>query len=348
MTSRADGTERPLVSVLMAVYNAQDTLEEAVQSILAQTFRDFELIIVDDACTDGTSALLHQAAERDRRIVLLNNERNLGLIESLNKALARARGEYIARMDADDVSERTRLARQVAFLSSHPEIGLLGTGYERLYDDGSRTQHQPPVAHTAIRWHLLFDNVWPHPAVVFRAALLGPGEGYGDFRHAEDYELWVRLSGRAQTATLPAALITIRTRGQVGISVMHRTAMDAMMRRICGLELTALVDGVGPLPPDEVDALRRLHTVARATASDLRLVPRMLSLFDKFTRTQGIDEAAVPGVRRAWIRRLWRRALAAGWFRELWRSGFISAVARHDPTGLLPWAGHRTPARPRY
>src|SRR6476646_1873373 len=118
--------EGPPISVVMAVYNSEQTAPESIESILQQTFSDFEFIIVDDGSTDSTGEILHAYARLDNRIKLYTQE-NLGLIASLNRHCRLAKGRYIARMDADDVSSPDRFEKQFGFLEAHPEIGVLGT-----------------------------------------------------------------------------------------------------------------------------------------------------------------------------------------------------------------------------
>jgi glycosyltransferase involved in cell wall biosynthesis len=114
-----------MVSVIMPVFNAKLYLSEAVESILSQTFADFELITIDDCSTDGSLEILKSFAEKDKRVLVLDNERNLGVTPTLNRGLATANGELIARMDADDISLPERLEKQAAFLKAHPEVGLV-------------------------------------------------------------------------------------------------------------------------------------------------------------------------------------------------------------------------------
>lgn len=129
----------PSVSVVTAVYDGAAYVRKALDSILNQTFSDFEFIVVDDGSRDRTWDLLEETRCSDARIVLFRNAKNEGLLAALNRGVAHARGEYLARMDADDISDLTRLQKQVACLRRHPEVDLLGTGYERRYSDGRTT-----------------------------------------------------------------------------------------------------------------------------------------------------------------------------------------------------------------
>ena len=124
------------VSVLMCVYNRETYLQQAIDSILAQTFRDFEFVIVNDGSIDNSWQILNEYSEKDSRIVLIDNKKNIGLEKSLNKGLAATKGEYVARQDADDISLPNRLQLQVDYLENHPEIGALGSSIEFINSQG--------------------------------------------------------------------------------------------------------------------------------------------------------------------------------------------------------------------
>ena len=177
----------------MPVYNGEACLRESLESILGQTLDDFELVVVDDGSTDSTWSILRQYAGRDGRVILDRHERNLGIVAALNRGLSLARGRYIARQDADDVSLPVRLSAQTEFLESHREVGLLGSFYYRLFANGERVLRRPPEEDTLIRWRLLFGNVWCHASIMLRrSTLLELDEPrYRDFPHAEDYDLWL-------------------------------------------------------------------------------------------------------------------------------------------------------------
>ncbi len=201
-------TAGPAVSVLMAVYDGERYLRQAVESILRQTFSDFEFLAVDDGSTDGTADILR--SYRDPRFRLFRNPRNLGLAACLNRGIDEARGRYIARMDADDISLPERLARQVVFLDEHPEIGACGAWY-RVF--GERDQEiRLPTDADEIKCRLFFYNVLAHPAVVlrteaFREAGLRYDVSYGT---SQDYDLWVRASRRFPLANVGEFLLLFR------------------------------------------------------------------------------------------------------------------------------------------
>lgn len=183
----------PSLSVLFCVYNGERYLNEAVQSILAQTFSDFEMVVVDDGSTDATPKILDSFD--DSRIVRLRNETNRGLVASLNIAIALAHGKYLVRMDADDLSLPDRFKHQWDYMELHPEVGVLGCWMEQIHEaSGYREILKAPAEHHLIRWKMPFETVVFHATVMMRRDLVVSEGGYDErFLHIEDTELWSRL-----------------------------------------------------------------------------------------------------------------------------------------------------------
>jgi len=201
----------PPLSVVMPVYNAGAVVREAIESILKQTFGDFEFIVVDDGSTDDSAEILREYASRDDRIRLYTQE-NHGLIASLNRYCRLANGRYIARMDADDISLPTRLEKQFRFLEDHPEIGVLGTWIQDIDERGIPGTAWPvPSDPAVIQWFLMFGNCIAHASVMMRREVL---ERAGYYRpnalHVEDYDLWIRVSEFTSVAILPEVLLYYR------------------------------------------------------------------------------------------------------------------------------------------
>jgi glycosyltransferase involved in cell wall biosynthesis len=192
----------------MGVYNAGRYVGEAIGSIVEQTFPDFEFIIVDDASTDSTSEVLHSSG--DERIVLVENDENIGLTRSLNRGLQLARGEYIFRLDADDVSLPQRLQRQVAFLDEHPEVGLVGCAAEYI-DHGGDTLGVQRVHRDPIKDLLTQHNWFNHSATAFRRKCLNRVGLYREvFRYAQDHDLWLRIAEKYDVACMEEPLVKVR------------------------------------------------------------------------------------------------------------------------------------------
>src|SRR6185436_2392424 len=195
-----------LVSVLLSAYNAAGTLAAAVESIRAQTLRDWELIVVDDGSTDGTRSLL--AKINDPRLRVIHNDSNRGLAASLNEAFRASRAELIARMDADDVALPYRLERQVAFLREHPDVDVLGGAAFFIGNDVITTRRE---RHEVMARRAFTENPFIHPAVMMRRRVLEELGGYDEsLRRAQDYDLWLRGVNRFRYHNLTEPLIRYR------------------------------------------------------------------------------------------------------------------------------------------
>ena len=205
----------PKVTVLMPVYNGEAFLRQAMESVLRQTFADFELLVIDDGSSDSTVDIV--TSYPDLRIRLVQNGKNLGLIETLNRGIELARGEYILRMDCDDVCLPERLQRQMDFLERNPGVGVCGVWYLEFGGKGHKTTCCAPD-HDSIRCGTLFNPVVGHPTVLLRRSmLLEHGLRYDPaFLHAEDYQLWVRAINDCRFANIPEVLLEYRVHpGQV-------------------------------------------------------------------------------------------------------------------------------------
>jgi glycosyltransferase involved in cell wall biosynthesis len=205
--------QKPRVTVLMSVYNGERFLAEALESILAQTWTDFEFLIINDGSTDRSRKII--LSYGDPRIRLLDNPTNIGLTKSLNRGLELARGDMIARQDADDLSHPARLSKQVAFLEEHPEVALLGTRAS-LIDAWGR--YLPDLltrrATTAngIKWQLMVYTPFVHTSVMFRREIVWTKLGgyKEDFKRRQDYEFWSRIAAAHAVANLPENLVKSR------------------------------------------------------------------------------------------------------------------------------------------
>ncbi len=274
----------PHVSVAMSVFNGERFLGQAIESVLAQTFADFEFLILDDGSRDGTRQIIESYAARDSRIRRLFRE-NRGLVASLNELLAQAQAPLIARMDADDICMPERFARQIAFLADHPDHGVVGTWAEDIDEHDQpyplKVPHHP-ASHEGFldaieRGHPLLC----HPAVMFRKDLvLGVGGYHRAFRHCEDLDLWLRLASITKLCSLPERLIRYRHYAQQ-VSSRHATeqqigaavALLAYRERQAGRpDPTAAIDRLPPI--DELDALFGRDGVARAVRA--RVAPGLL------------------------------------------------------------------------
>ncbi len=236
----------PVISVVMAVHNGERFLAEAVESILSQSFRDFEFLIVDDGSTDNSRAILQTYAERDSRI-RLTSQSNQGLTKSLNIALQAALGEFIARFDADDVSLPQRLEQQVIALQSDPTLVLVGSEVELISDDGHHLGVRGHATdHREIRKRLLLGDggALTHPAVMMRQSSVKAINGYDEsFPVGQDLDLFLRLSEIGKVRNLPDTLLLWRqhsssinnTRSGLWMQ-MKRQAIEKTIKRVGAAE----------------------------------------------------------------------------------------------------------------
>lgn len=205
---------KPMVTVLMSVYNGEKFLKEAIESILNQTFTDFEFLIINDGSTDNSVEIIE--LYNDPRIRLVNNEKNLKLIASLNKGISLARGKYIARMDCDDVSMSERLEKEVEFLESHLDYGLVGTYYTVIDGEGKEQYNVSyPSSNELIKLFLSLNCPLAHGSIMgrielFKQNLYGSKESYA----VEDYELWTRMAKMTKIHNIPEYLFRYRIYGE--------------------------------------------------------------------------------------------------------------------------------------
>ena len=206
--------EVPKVSVLLAVRNGEKYLESAIRSVMDQTLRDLEIVVIDDCSDDDTPSILSRLAAEDPRLRVKRLAKNLRLPGALNHGLELVHGEYVARMDADDLCEPDRLERQVAFLQSHPEITLAGCSTHHIDGNGLifKTSIRAQDSYAA-RWMCRFIMPFRHPTFLFRRQEMT--ERYNEaFSVSEDYDILARLSSRKQIACMPDVLLRYREHGE--------------------------------------------------------------------------------------------------------------------------------------
>ncbi|MFM6983494.1 MAG: glycosyltransferase family 2 protein [Chitinophagaceae bacterium] len=197
----------PAISVILPVYNAASFLNEAIDSLLSQTFTDFELLIYDDGSTDNSRSIID--TYQDSRIVRHYSDTNEGLIAVLNKGLSEAKGKYIARMDADDICLPSRFKLQFEFMESHPELGISGTQLKLIHNNEPLTR---PTTDSALRWWFFRGSPFAHPSVILRTSLIR--EHQLSFNRkayvAEDYDLWWKMAFFCKMANLSEVLVLYR------------------------------------------------------------------------------------------------------------------------------------------
>ncbi|HTT17815.1 MAG TPA: glycosyltransferase [Candidatus Sulfotelmatobacter sp.] len=216
------------LSVVMSVFNGERFLREAVESVLAQSFGDFEFIIINDGSSDDSAAILELYQSMDSRVIVHHQE-NRGLIDSLNRGCSLAQGTYIARMDADDISLRGRFASQLEFMDANPQVAVVGGAVEFIDETGKALRVAGrPLLHSEIQ-KVIFDCgfMW-HPTVVMRKEAWARVGGYRQIPHAEDFDLWLRIAEHFQLGNLPQVLLKYRLHaGQVSVAHCKKQALAA-------------------------------------------------------------------------------------------------------------------------
>lgn len=199
----------PQVTILIPTYNCDKFLLECLGSVLRQNYTDFEILIIDDGSTDGTETLIRSLGHP--KIRYYKNRRNLGIVASLNKGLRLAKGEYISRMDADDLMIGNRLEEQIKFLEHNKEYGLVGGSYQIM--DGNGTYHETVHARTDpdfLSLALIFRNQFHHAAITMRTEIARKLKYSSKFNYCEDHELWIRFAEISKVANLPGIHLSYR------------------------------------------------------------------------------------------------------------------------------------------
>ncbi len=303
----------PIVSVVLAVRDGERFLVSAIRSVLRQTVRDLELIVVDDGSRDATPEIL--AAVDDPRLVVLRSDASQGLASSLNRALDHASGRYVARMDADDVALPHRLERQLGRLGSSPQVGIVGAGVLELDPAGRLGRlHVHPAGTAATRWQALFGTPFFHPTVVVdRTVLDSHGLRYDGAYDAgdastEDYDLWARLLVVAEGDNIPDALLLYRRhRGQA--SERRQEHQRELRRRIALREIGAAAPD---LSADEAELAWLLGDAQPLPGSLVeQAAGAYLELLERFSRRYERDASELRGARQIAARSILRASSAA-------------------------------------
>lgn len=231
----------PKVSVVLPVHNGARHVRRAIQSILGQAAQDFEFILIDDGSTDETPQILGEF--EDARIVRTRFPRNHGLVAALNHGLAEARGEYIMRQDADDISLPERLGRQSEFLDRHPEVTVVGSNAIQIDEQEVENGILEMPRGLELRWHALFQNPFVHSAVMFRRDAVQRAGGYSAeprAQYVEDYDLWLRLMWQRDIlANLSEPLVKFRLNPK-GVSAENEKVQGENFRRLVNTNLNRL------------------------------------------------------------------------------------------------------------
>lgn len=250
---------KPSISVIMAVYNTKESyLKEAIESILQQTFTDFEFIIICDCPTDNSTAIVRSYASSDKRIFVIENNQNIGLTKSLNKGIRVSRGQYLARMDADDIAMSERLKIQYQFMESHPDVIVLGSRVKTTDNNRIAVSTFLPDQ-DVLRIRMLFANCGvPHPTAFLRKSFLIKEHLLYDenYPKSQDYKLWIDILERnGQMVLLHEVLLMYRIHDKQISEIEGKTKYPYSLSIACD-NLTKLL---GSLTSNEIDLVRTIR-----------------------------------------------------------------------------------------
>lgn len=314
---------QPTVSVVLPLYNCTAYVGEAIESILAQTYADFELIVIDDGSTDETPRIAQ--GYRDSRLRFYA-QANHGLAATLNRGIGLASGRYIARQDQDDVSRPERFRRQVAFLEAHPQCALVGTWADIWTGRApSGRVHRHPSDNAALQYELLLDNPFVHSSVMLRKEALDAVGGYSTDRERqppEDFELWSRIARKYEVANIPEVLHIYREVAG-SMSRANDSPFVNHLVTICA-ENIAWASGTEASNPHVVNIAALAHSAARRIEGE----PDFEAMTDIFGRAvarvagEGREASALRAAARIKALRARYREIryGQGWRRHLFRA----------------------------
>ncbi len=265
---------RKPITVLMPVYNGEKFLREAIESVLNQTYEDFEFLIINDASTDSSRDII--GSYDDPRIRLIDNEKNMGVTASLNKGLKLAQGTYIARMDADDISLPQRLEKQLACIAEHKNTGLVTSWYDIINDRGETVStHRPDFEYEDIYYTLTFYNCLGHSTAFYDSKLVLKLGGYPSYKRAQDYALWFKLSRAARVEIIKEVLVKWRKQ-ETNISQRFRAEQDNFAYKTSSKNITELLSR-----PAGEECLRALWNYEYLATMDMETIKKtLLTLFE--------------------------------------------------------------------
>lgn len=221
----------PFLSVVMSVYNGEKYLSESIESILNQTYRNFEFIIINDGSTDNTGKIIEEYARKDNRVISVDQE-NMGLTRSLNRGIKIAIGDYIARQDSDDVSLPHRFESQIDFFRQNPGLVLCGTWFEEINENQGSVIRKYPLDDKILRQYVKYVNYFCHPSVMFSKKIFKAVGGYDEsFSSGQDFELWIRMAKEGKISNLPMVLVKKRIGFSNTISWLNRKQKISMARK---------------------------------------------------------------------------------------------------------------------
>lgn len=266
------------ISIVMPAYNASRYIGEAIDSVLAQTYKDFELVIVNDGSTDNTVDIIN--SYRDPRIRLIHNPKNMGIVATLNNGIKEARAKYIARLDADDVAMPQRLELQLNYLKAHPDVELLGSWGKTFVEDTNDCKDLI-INNNDLAFNLLFFNPIIHSSVVFKKATI-MREGMYRQNYAEDFDLWSRMLHKYKMHILEESLVFYRLTDVSLCRVVYKTECDLDAQRIAMRNIRYYMGEDYDIPENILDMLTNRLSTIRNT-QDVSLMKESIAYYDDIT-----------------------------------------------------------------
>lgn len=309
-------TSSPIkATVLLPVYNAGKYLTEAISSILNQSYQNFELLIINDASTDQSEKIIQSFS--DNRIRLINNEKNLGLAQTLNRGLQLSKGEYIVRMDQDDINLEKRIKTQIDYLENHPDVSVLGCG-ARMVGPNLEFIREPKRPQTNIqnKWKLLFGTTILHPSAVFRKEIILKHGGYSQqYPHCEEFDLWSRLYDFVDFHQIPQVLVFLR-KHNTNSGVIYK---DISTENFIEISVTNIMK-LPPLNHKREDVLRFVkwnRGVAENLINNKEICKILFSIYFAFVKKNKISKSDLSWVTNNFISMLTPALFKIGLFTQV-------------------------------
>ncbi len=338
----------PNVTVYMPVLNGAKYIRKAIDSILGQSYRDFEFIIIDDGSNDDTASVIQKY--RDPRIKLICNKRNIGTAAASNKAMALARGRFVVRMDCDDISLKDRLVTQVAFMEKNPEVAVCGAWIKTF--GGTRTIMKYPTKHEEIRAQLLFDSSIANPSTIIRKNIfLDNGLNFKEtYKRAEDYDLWVRASDVVRLVNLPRILVKYRIREnyratesgkkeKVYASEVRRRQVNRLCGRECELEDLELHEQIAA---QSIERTVTGYKMAESWLLNLEQCNRDTHVYEDETLKSAIGQVwyslcASAASSGSWVFNMYKNSTIAQWNNSQKRKNSAKIAMKTIATSMRPF-----------
>ncbi len=283
--------DTPILSVLMPVFNSERFVTEAIESILNQTFKDFEFLILNDHSTDKSLEIINDFGKKDSRIKVFQNEKNLGVVESRNKLINLSKGRYIAWIDSDDIALENRFEKEIKFLEEHPEIGMVGAYPIIIDENGNETgKWLFETDLQKLKIELFFHSPFLSSSVMIRKNCLSQNFYDPRFSVSEDFNLYSKISEHYETANIPEFLVKYRINSK-GLSKSNTEKMEQLSVQVIKEHAERL--GI-KLEESTIKNLRKSKSVSRIAFEEIAEIEKSLILLkDLLLKNDRFEKTAV-------------------------------------------------------